>query len=301
MKFFLVSICWADRICNVEFFVSNLVMGTAAGSILSFVTCNCPSISSHEMQSNNVPLSTKIFQMAWPLFSFGFRWYFLFELNSQIDVFLTSSKFNSILVWEFCPHWLCCVWQVPRGWDKLFVSIVSVETGKTIAKSSRTAVHGGTCQWTDSFSESIWVSQDGATKELEECLYKIVVAMVWHLSSPFCCYIVLSSALDSFWWILIAILHPFSETYREIYHWLFIWWIRSNRVWNVGIFKIGCSWGCCLEFNGLCSFKRLWSSFVASGEVQLWHNFAGVCCLNIAFPLLFYYLYFAILVLFLPI
>ncbi|XP_039137404.1 myosin-3-like [Dioscorea cayenensis subsp. rotundata] len=67
--------------------------------------------------------------------------------------------------------------QVPRGWDKLFVSIVSVETGKTIAKSSRTAVHGGTCQWTDSFSESIWVSQDGATKELEECLYKIVVAM----------------------------------------------------------------------------------------------------------------------------
>ncbi|KAJ0967146.1 hypothetical protein J5N97_024063 [Dioscorea zingiberensis] len=67
--------------------------------------------------------------------------------------------------------------KVPRGWDKLLVSIVSVETGKTIAKSSKTVVHGGTCQWTDSFSESIWVSQGVTSKELEECLYKIVVSM----------------------------------------------------------------------------------------------------------------------------
>ncbi|KAF2289836.1 hypothetical protein GH714_038861 [Hevea brasiliensis] len=29
--------------------------------------------------------------------------------------------------------------QVPKGWDKLFVSIISVETGKTIAKSSKAA------------------------------------------------------------------------------------------------------------------------------------------------------------------
>ncbi|KAJ0973686.1 hypothetical protein J5N97_015651 [Dioscorea zingiberensis] len=67
--------------------------------------------------------------------------------------------------------------KVPRGWDKLLVSIVSVETGKTIAKSSKTVVHGGTCQWTDSISESIWVSQGVTSKELEECLYKIVVSM----------------------------------------------------------------------------------------------------------------------------
>ncbi|XP_058003441.1 uncharacterized protein LOC110662676 isoform X1 [Hevea brasiliensis] len=68
--------------------------------------------------------------------------------------------------------------QVPKGWDKLFVSIISVETGKTIAKSSKAAVRNGTCQWTETVSESIWVSQDGQpSNELEDCPYKLVVAM----------------------------------------------------------------------------------------------------------------------------
>ncbi|XP_010918589.2 uncharacterized protein [Elaeis guineensis] len=67
--------------------------------------------------------------------------------------------------------------QVPKGWDRLFLSIISLGTGKTIAKSSKTTVHGGTCQWTESISESIFVSQNGASKELEECQFKIVVSM----------------------------------------------------------------------------------------------------------------------------
>ncbi|XP_043700946.1 centrosome-associated protein CEP250-like isoform X2 [Telopea speciosissima] len=66
--------------------------------------------------------------------------------------------------------------QVPKGWDKLFVSIVSVESGKTIAKSSKASVRNGNCQWTESLSESIWLSQDNASKELEECLFKFVVS-----------------------------------------------------------------------------------------------------------------------------
>ncbi|KAA8516614.1 hypothetical protein F0562_016880 [Nyssa sinensis] len=67
--------------------------------------------------------------------------------------------------------------QVPKGWDKLFVSIISVETGKTIAKSSKAIVRNGNCQWSESLSESIWLSQDDSSKELEECLFKFVVAM----------------------------------------------------------------------------------------------------------------------------
>ncbi|KAH7511670.1 hypothetical protein JRO89_XSUnG0180100 [Xanthoceras sorbifolium] len=65
--------------------------------------------------------------------------------------------------------------QVPKGWDKLFVSIVAVETGKTIAKSGKALVRNGTCQWTEALSESIWVSDD--QEELEDCLFKLVVSM----------------------------------------------------------------------------------------------------------------------------
>ncbi|XP_073223395.1 uncharacterized protein [Cicer arietinum] len=66
--------------------------------------------------------------------------------------------------------------QVPKGWDKLFVSVVSVENGKTIAKSSKVAVRNGSCQWSDTFSESIWVSRDNSSKETDDCL-KLIVAM----------------------------------------------------------------------------------------------------------------------------
>ncbi|GMY25039.1 coiled-coil domain-containing protein 18-like isoform X1 [Fagus crenata] len=67
--------------------------------------------------------------------------------------------------------------QVPRGWDKLLVSITSVESGKTIAKSSKALVHNGSCQWTDTLSETICVSQDDSSKELQDCFFKLVVSM----------------------------------------------------------------------------------------------------------------------------
>ncbi|KAM7262593.1 hypothetical protein ACFE04_000276 [Oxalis oulophora] len=62
--------------------------------------------------------------------------------------------------------------QVPKGWDKLGVSLICGVTGKTCAKLSRASVRNGTCQWTDSLTESMCVSQD------EECLFKLVVSMV---------------------------------------------------------------------------------------------------------------------------
>lgn len=68
--------------------------------------------------------------------------------------------------------------KVPKGWDKLLISITSVQTGKTLAKSGKALVHNGTCQWTDTLSESIWVPQDDSSKELEDCFFKLVVSMV---------------------------------------------------------------------------------------------------------------------------
>ncbi|TYH51149.1 hypothetical protein ES332_D10G254200v1 [Gossypium tomentosum] len=67
--------------------------------------------------------------------------------------------------------------QVPKGWDKLFVSIISADTGKTVNKSNKALVRNGNCRWTDSFSESIWIARGDISKVLDECLFKLVVAM----------------------------------------------------------------------------------------------------------------------------
>ena len=71
--------------------------------------------------------------------------------------------------------------QVPAVSDRLFLSIVSVDTGKTIAKSSKAAARSGICQWPDSILEPIWFSRDEVSKEYDECQYKIVVSVVWTL------------------------------------------------------------------------------------------------------------------------
>lgn len=96
-----------------------------------------------------------------------------------------------------CPFW----WQVPRGWDKLSVSISSHDTGKTIVKSGKTSVKNGICRWTETFRESVSISQEkGGAKELQGCLFRFAVAMVWfHLVKliiNFCIYRLLIS-----WWI----------------------------------------------------------------------------------------------------
>ncbi|OEL13606.1 hypothetical protein BAE44_0025375, partial [Dichanthelium oligosanthes] len=67
--------------------------------------------------------------------------------------------------------------QVPAVSDRLFLSIVSVESGKTIAKSSKAASRSGICQWPDTILEPIWFSKDEVSKEFEECQYKIIVSV----------------------------------------------------------------------------------------------------------------------------
>ncbi|KAJ0764094.1 putative transcription factor bZIP family [Helianthus annuus] len=66
--------------------------------------------------------------------------------------------------------------QVPAGWDKLTVSLISVETDKTVTKTGKASVYNGNCRWTESLSESIWISQDDSSKELQQCLYKLLIS-----------------------------------------------------------------------------------------------------------------------------
>ncbi|KAE9465356.1 hypothetical protein C3L33_02737, partial [Rhododendron williamsianum] len=67
--------------------------------------------------------------------------------------------------------------QVPKGWDRLYVSLLSTETGKTANKSGKAYVRNGTCQWTETLSESIFISQDETPKEFQQYFYKFVVGM----------------------------------------------------------------------------------------------------------------------------
>ncbi|KAI4378704.1 hypothetical protein MLD38_016146 [Melastoma candidum] len=66
--------------------------------------------------------------------------------------------------------------RVPKGWDRLFISVVSAGTGKTLAKLSKAAVKNGICQWTETLQESMPVSMNESSKEFEDCVVKIVVA-----------------------------------------------------------------------------------------------------------------------------
>ncbi|KAL5231741.1 hypothetical protein ABZP36_030517 [Zizania latifolia] len=67
--------------------------------------------------------------------------------------------------------------QVPVVSDRLILSIVAVDTRKTIAKSTKAAARNGICQWPDSVLEPIWFSQDEESEEFQECQYRFVVSM----------------------------------------------------------------------------------------------------------------------------
>ncbi|XP_017241313.1 uncharacterized protein LOC108214054 [Daucus carota subsp. sativus] len=63
------------------------------------------------------------------------------------------------------------------GWDKLFISFVPTESGKTSAKTSKANVRNGTCKWGDPIYETTRLIQDTKTKKYDEKLYKLVVSM----------------------------------------------------------------------------------------------------------------------------
>ncbi|KAM3305495.1 centromere-associated protein E [Capsicum chacoense] len=68
--------------------------------------------------------------------------------------------------------------HIPQsGWDKLFISFSPADSGKTIAKTTKANVRNGTCKWADPIYETTRLLQDVKTKQFDEKLYKLVVAM----------------------------------------------------------------------------------------------------------------------------
>lgn len=68
--------------------------------------------------------------------------------------------------------------RVPTsGWDKLVVSLLSVETGRITVKTSRGIVRNGSCQWPDPVVESTKLFQNPVTGECNDKLYKLFVQM----------------------------------------------------------------------------------------------------------------------------
>ncbi|KAM0856264.1 hypothetical protein ACQ4PT_049232 [Festuca glaucescens] len=77
---------------------------------------------------------------------------------------------------EFSFSSFCAV-QVPVVSDRLLITIISVGSGKTIAKSSKAAALNGICQWPDSILQPIRFSRDAVSQEFQEYQCKIVVSM----------------------------------------------------------------------------------------------------------------------------
>ncbi|XP_060198820.1 uncharacterized protein LOC132627474 [Lycium barbarum] len=68
--------------------------------------------------------------------------------------------------------------HIPQtGWDKLFISFIPADSGKTIAKTTKATVRNGTCKWGDPIYETTRLLQDVKNKQFDEKLYKLVVAM----------------------------------------------------------------------------------------------------------------------------
>lgn len=63
------------------------------------------------------------------------------------------------------------------GWDKLFLSFISADTGKVSAKTNKANVRNGSCKWPDPIYEATRLLQDPRTKTYDDKLYKLVVAM----------------------------------------------------------------------------------------------------------------------------
>ncbi|GAV59299.1 LOW QUALITY PROTEIN: NT-C2 domain-containing protein, partial [Cephalotus follicularis] len=68
--------------------------------------------------------------------------------------------------------------HIPQtGWDKLFISFIPADSAKATAKTTKANVRNGTCKWGDPIYETTRLLQDITTKQFEEKLYKLVVAM----------------------------------------------------------------------------------------------------------------------------
>lgn len=113
---------------------------------------------------------------------------------SEILLLRKCKTFVNMQVITYCVQWHIllslyfgvCIVQIPSsGWEKLFISFIPTELGKTTAKTTKANVRNGTCKWADPIYETTRLLQDTKTKQYDEKLYKLVVSMVWFLSTSF--------------------------------------------------------------------------------------------------------------------
>ncbi|KAL1547051.1 myosin-10-like [Salvia divinorum] len=68
--------------------------------------------------------------------------------------------------------------HIPQtGWEKLFITFIPADTGKPTAKTTKANVRNGSCKWGDPIYETTRLLQDSKSKQYDEKLYKLVVAM----------------------------------------------------------------------------------------------------------------------------
>ena len=58
------------------------------------------------------------------------------------------------------------------------MTLISAKKGKTISKTGKASVRNGSCRWTETLSDSIWVARESDSKDPEKYLFKLVVSMV---------------------------------------------------------------------------------------------------------------------------
>ncbi|KAH6557738.1 hypothetical protein KP509_1Z097700 [Ceratopteris richardii] len=86
---------------------------------------------------------------------------------------LTKRK-AEVSTFDFRLHFQVTGVSVP-GWNNLVVSVLSINTGRIIAKTSRGIIHNGSCQWPDPVLESIKLVQNPSTGEYNKKPYKLFV------------------------------------------------------------------------------------------------------------------------------
>ncbi|KAK7391512.1 hypothetical protein VNO78_19928 [Psophocarpus tetragonolobus] len=86
---------------------------------------------------------------------------------------LNRDKFQERLDFKFYDFQAL---EIEKGWNNLFVSIICIETGETIAKSGKATVQNGMCHWEESMLSTMWISDD-SLQHNQGFLLKLVVAM----------------------------------------------------------------------------------------------------------------------------
>lgn len=64
------------------------------------------------------------------------------------------------------------------GWEKLFVTLVSVDSGKPIGKTQKVSAHDGVCKWSDAIYESTRLILDPNIRKFDEKPYLLSVSTV---------------------------------------------------------------------------------------------------------------------------